>query len=172
MARREWLSWGGELLFPDLQDEVEREEQEAEGKRQMEEQEAEGARKRIEEEKARRATADAKADRIAARKAALGEARRAAMLEFRAKILSREGLQKRNAEFADEASAISRAEAGEEEVEVEEIERGEDLPVVQVGKRKAGELEEEGEDEVDAKRAKFTSTGLLDFEGPVSLIFK
>jgi hypothetical protein len=106
MARHEWLSWGGELLFPDLQDEVEQEEQEAEAKRQMEEQEAEGARKQSEEELARQAAADVRADQIAARKVALGK------------------------------------------------------------------LEEEGEDEVDAKRAKFVLTGLLDFKGPVCLIFR
>jgi hypothetical protein len=173
MARREWLSWGGDLLFSDLQDEIECEEEEAKARRRMVEQEAEEVRKQLEEEEARQAAAEAKSDRLAARRAALGEARRAAMLEFRAKTLSREGLQKRNAEFTDEASAISRAEAGEEEVEVKGTGGAVEASVAgQVSKRKVGEVEEEGEDAVDMKRAKFASTGLLDFEGPVSLIIR
>jgi hypothetical protein len=87
------------------------------------------------------------------------------MLEFHMKTLSREGLQKQNAMFADEA--------GEEEVEVEETGGGVEVSVVgQVSKRKVGEVEKEGEDKVNTKRAKFASTGLLDFEGPVSLIIR
>jgi hypothetical protein len=178
MARREWLPWGGDLLFSDLQEEIEREVHEAEAKRRMDEEQAEVERKRVEEEGERRAAAAAKTERLAARRAALNEARRAAMLEFRAKTLSREDLQKRNTEFADEASAISRAEAGEDEDEAgyEEKEEEANLPVVVVGKQKAGELDMggEGEDEVEGeletKRAKFANSGLLEFEGLVRLI--
>jgi hypothetical protein len=73
MARREWLSWGGDLLFLDLQDEIEHEEEEAEVRRWMVEQEAEEARKWLEEEEARRVAAEAKLDRLAARRAALAK---------------------------------------------------------------------------------------------------
>jgi alpha-mannosidase len=43
MAQRQWLLWGGELLFSDLQEAVEREGWEAEAKRWMEEEAAEEA---------------------------------------------------------------------------------------------------------------------------------
>jgi hypothetical protein len=45
---------------------------------------------------------------------------------------------------------------------------GSELLVVGIGKRKVAELGEDGEDEVEVKRTRFTTSGLLDFEGPVS----
>jgi hypothetical protein len=87
------------------------------------------------------------------------------MLEFRTKTLSREELQCQNTEFASEASSISREAAGIEEDG--ETGQGETLATL---KRGLDEVisEDEGEDEVGAKRARFTKSGLLDFEGPVS----
>jgi hypothetical protein len=93
-AHSEWLPWGGDLLFSDLQEEIEREVREAEAKRWMDEEQAEVERKRVEEEGERRVAAAAKTERLVARRAALNEARQAAMLEFRVKTLSREDLQK------------------------------------------------------------------------------
>jgi hypothetical protein len=134
----------------------------------------------------------AKVARIEVWRAALGQAHRAAMLEFHAKILSREELQHRNAEFASEVSSISREEAGivegvkeNEEMQVTGVaqgkgcedvanegagddEEGAELRVAEMGKRKVAELGEDGEDEVKAKRTRFTTSGLLDFEGLVS----
>jgi hypothetical protein len=175
-ACHKWLPWGGELLFSDLPEEVEREICEAEAKRQVEEMEAAAARKFAEEEESRRVAAQAKAERLEVCRAALGEARRAAMLTFRAKTLSKEGLQQWNTELADEASAISKAEAGEEDESAwKEDDQVTDLPVVVVGKRKAGAQDEvdEGEEEVnlETKWARYASSGLLEFEGPVHFIF-
>jgi hypothetical protein len=160
LARREWLLWGGELLFPELREEVEKEEREKEE-----------ARKREEEEESKRAAARAKAAMLEARKAALGEAQRAIMAEFRAKTLSRDQLQQRNAELAAEAYAIEKEESEKEADEVEE-EFGADSQVV-AGKCKAAEVEEddEGEDEVEAKRSRDGVNELLKFAGPVSHIF-
>jgi hypothetical protein len=193
MARPEWLSWGGELLFSDLQEAVERELRELEVKRRLEEEEKEAVRKKADEEETRRLAVEAKAAWIEARRAALGQARQAAMLEFRAKTMSREELQRRNAEFASEASSISREEAGieagvynNEEAETMGVasERGQGdapnngtadddegakLPVVEIGKRKVEDQGGDGEDEVEAKRTRFATSGLLDFEGPVSV---
>jgi hypothetical protein len=67
----------------------------------------EAAKRKAEEEESRRLDADVKVARIEAQRAALGQARRMAMLEFRAKTLTREELQRRNAEFASEALSIS-----------------------------------------------------------------
>jgi hypothetical protein len=92
MARHKWLPWGGELLFSDLQEAVEWEVWEVEVKRRMEEEAAEEAQKKAEEEGTRRSAAEAKAAKIEAWRAALGQARREAMLTFRAKALSREEL--------------------------------------------------------------------------------
>jgi hypothetical protein len=164
LARREWLSWGGELLFPELREEVEKEEREKEE-----------ARKREEEKESKQAAAKAKAATLEARKAALGEAQRAIMAEFRAKTLSRDELQQRNAELAAEAYAIEKeeeCEKEEDEVEEDTVEFGDSSQVV-AGKRKADEVEEddEGEDEIEAKRTKDVVNGLLKFAGPVSRIF-
>ena len=160
LARREWLSWGGDLLFSDLYEEVERERKEEEVIRILEEENA-----------IRQAEETAKKTKIEDRKAALGAARNAALLEFRAKTLSKEDLQQRNAELAAEAKAIERDEVGDEV----ESERQIELPVVKLGKRKAVRMEddEDGEDElneqeIEAKRAKYATSGLLDFEGSVS----
>jgi hypothetical protein len=108
------------------------------------------------------------------RKAALGEAQRAIMAEFRAKTLSWDELQQRNAELAAEAYAIEKEEEGkkdEDEVEEDTVEfRGSSQVVA--GKRKADKVEEdnEGEDEVEAKRTKGVVNGLLKFAGLVSRV--
>jgi hypothetical protein len=157
LARRDWLAWGGDLLFSEMRDDIERE------------------RVRKEREEAREAAAVAKKAELDARKTALVEARSLVLAEFRAKTISKDDLQRRNRELAAEAKDIER---NEEEV-VDEEEDEEDGPVVRLGKRKAKALEAvEGEDEVDevdegtteleAKRARFEATGLIDFEGPVS----
>jgi hypothetical protein len=130
--------------------------------------------------------------RIEARRTALGQACRAAMLKFCTKMLSWEELQRRNAEFASEASSISREEAGieagvdnNEEAETTGVaseqgqgdapnngtaddDKGAELPVVEIGKRKAADQGGDGEVEVEVKRTRFATSGLLDFEGPVS----
>jgi hypothetical protein len=192
MARPEWLSWGSELLFSDLQEAVECELRELEAKRRLEEKEKEAVRKKADEEEMRRLAVEAKVAWIEVQRAALGQARRAAMLEFRAKTLSREELQRRNAEFVSEASSISREEAGivEGVEEIEEMqvtgvgqgkgredvanegagddEEGAKLRVAEMGKRKVAELGEDGEDEDKVKKTRFMTSGLLDFEGPVS----
>jgi hypothetical protein len=179
LARREWLSWGGELLFSDLAEQVEREEREAAEAKARAEAEAAEAKRLEDEERARRDAAAAKAAKLQGRKAALLAARSAALAGFRAKTLSKEDLQLRNAELAAEAKAIEREEVeGEVEKEEDEEEEADDLPVVRVAKRKAEifeddeeEVDQLEEDGVDAKRAKFASSGLLDFEGAVSFRF-
>jgi hypothetical protein len=100
-----------------LQEAVEREVREAEARRRIEEEAGEIVQKRAEEEEARRSAAKAKAAKIEAQRAALGQARREAMVAFRVKTLSREELQHRNTEFASEVSSISRAEASIEDDE-------------------------------------------------------
>jgi hypothetical protein len=169
-ARREWLSWGGELLFPELHEEVEKEEREKENAKRREEE----AKKRKEEEEEEREAAQAKAATLKAQKAALGKAQRAIMAEFWAKTLSRDELQQRNAELVAEAYAIEKEEGEKDEDEVEEdtVEFGGSSQVV-AGKRKADEVEEddEGEDEVEAKRMKGVVDGLLKFAGLVSCVF-
>jgi hypothetical protein len=176
-AHCEWLPWGGKLLFSDLQEEVEREIREAEAKRQVEEMEAAAVRKFAEEEESQRVAVQAKAERLEVHRAALGEARRAVMLAFRAKTFSKEGLQQRNAELADEASAILKAEDEEEDESArKEDDQVTNLPVMVVGKQKVGAQDkvDEGEEEVDleTKRARYASSGLLEFEGPVRFIFR
>jgi hypothetical protein len=163
LARREWLAWGGELLFGDLREEVAKEEAEEEARRAREV-----------EDGIQEAAAAAKAARIEDRRAALVVTRNSALAEFRAKSLSKEELKKRNAELEAEARDIERDEAGEE---VEDDEEEPELPTVRLGKRKAVVLdvdeEEEEEDELEAdetkaKRAKMSGSDLLDVEGPVS----
>lgn len=159
MARREWLSWGGELLFTALQERVAREERELEA-----------ARVREEEEETRRVAEAAKKAKLDARKTALFEAKNAVLANFRAKALSKEDLRRRDAELKAEADAIKRAEAGEES------EAEEELPVVVVAKRKATEVidleedQEEDELEEDPKRTTGAEGGLLEVEGRVSLV--
>src|SRR5277367_3993406 len=99
MARREWVSWGGELLFTELKEEIDRE------------------KKQEEEEARRRLAAEAKTERLEARRAALSDARATLLADFRAKKLSKEEVQKRNGELAAEAKAIERDEAGVEDDE-------------------------------------------------------
>jgi hypothetical protein len=192
MARPEWLSWGGELLFSDLQEVVERELRELEAKQRLEEKEKEAARKKADEEEMRRLAVKAKAARIEAWRAVLGQAHRAAMLKFCVKMLSREELQRRNAEFASKVSSISQEEAGimegveeNEETQVTGVrqgkgredvmnegagddEEGAELRVAEMGKRKVAKLGEDREDKVEVKKTWFATSRLLDFEGPVS----
>ena len=154
LARREWLSWGGKLLFGRLQAEVDAEEKQEKKRRQEEEKEAE--RRRREEEKA---------GRLRGRREALVAARRAVLEDFRAKKVSKEELREKNARFTAEALEIEREEqVGEEEEEKDEAE----IAAGTQGKRKASEGGIEGETE--AKRARFQAGGLLEFEGPVSLL--
>lgn len=81
-------------------------------------------------------------------------------------------LQRQNAELATKAKVIKKDEAGDEDEDEEE----EDLPVAQLGKQKAADTvvnedreDELQQDEVNVKQAKFVSSGLLNFEGPVSV---
>jgi hypothetical protein len=67
---------------------------------------------------------------------------------------------------------------GENKREEEEVKMAEGLPVVRVVKRKAEALEDDDEevdqleeDKINVKWAKFASSRLLDFEGPVSIRF-
>jgi hypothetical protein len=164
LAHWEWLSWGGELLFPELREEVEKEECEKEE-----------ARKCKEEKKSKRAAANVKAATLEARKAALGKAQRSIMAEFRAKTLLRDELQQRNVELAAEVYAIEKeeeCEKEEDEVEEDTVEFGDSSQVV-AGKHKADEVEEddEGEDEIEAKQTKDVMNRLLKFAGLVSRIF-
>jgi hypothetical protein len=103
----------------------------------------------------------------------------------------KEELQARNIDLEEERRMIEREDAGGEVVEddeermmgvggdfgreVEACKHAEDeegeteLPVTEYGKRKALELGEDGEDEIDVKRTRFALTSLLEFNGPVSL---
>jgi hypothetical protein len=155
-----------------MKEQVEREERREKEARLREAEESERLAKREAVEEAKRVAAEAKAGRLEARKVALGEARKSVLAEFRAKTLSKEELLRRNAELAAEASAIEKEEAddGDEVEEVEEtVELGEGSQVA-AGKRKADEVEgdDDGEDEVDAKRSKGVTNGLLGFVGSVS----
>ena len=96
------------------------------------------------------------------------------LVRFCAKVLSKEDLQRHNADFAVEASAIEREEAGEDDKD----EHWEGLPEVRLGKRRAMSLEAD-EDDINelvedvalAKQAKTSSDKLLDVQGPVSVRF-
>jgi hypothetical protein len=163
-------------LFSDLKEQVEREEREEKEARLREAEESERIAKREAEEEAKRVAAEAKTARVEARKIALGEARKSVLADFRAKTLSKEDLLRRNAELAAEASAIEKEEAGDGDgVEVleETVELGESSQVA-AGKRKADEMEgdDDGEDEVDAKRSKGAESGLLKFVGSVSVSYR
>jgi hypothetical protein len=149
LAHCEWLEWGGELLFSELQDEVACEEREAAEAKAWAEAEAAEAKHLEDEEQARQDAAAAKAAKLQGQKAALLVAHSAALAGFHAKTLSKEDLQLRNTELAAEAKAIEREEVeGEVEKEEDEEEEANDLPVVQVAKQKA-EAFEEDEEEVD-----------------------
>jgi hypothetical protein len=162
-------------LFSDLKEQVEceeREEKEA-GLRAVEE--SEWMAKREAEEEARCVAAKAKAERLEAQKVVLGEARKSVLAKFRAKTLSKEELQRRNAELAAEVSTIKKEEAGDgDEVEVAEetVGLGEGSQVA-VGKQKVDKVEgdDHGEDEVDAKQSRGIVDGLLQFVGAVSVYF-
>jgi hypothetical protein len=165
LARREWLSWGGKLLFGRLQAEVDAEEKQEKKRRQEEEKEAERRRREEEKEAEQRRREEEKAGRLRGRREALVAARRAVLEDFRAKKVSKEELREKNARFTAEALEIEREEqVGEEEEEKDEAE----IAAGTEGKRKASEGEIEGETE--AKRARFQAGGLLEFEGPVSLL--
>jgi hypothetical protein len=190
LARREWLEWGGDLLFVSYKAQIEAED------RAMVEQ-----KRREEEEVERQRAADEKAKKLQERREVLRVARGRAIAEFREKTLSKEGLKAHNAELEVEAQAIDREEnagvnGGEMENEEEETEERRDverreeghedeeydgLPVVRMRKRKAVAVEEdEGEDEHDeldeetvggeGKRVRHEEGGLLVFKGPVSFI--
>jgi hypothetical protein len=175
LAHKGSLSWGGELLFSDLKEQVECEEREEKEAGLWAAEESERVAKREAEEEARRVAAEAKVERLEARKAALGEARKLVLAKFHAKTLPKEELLRRNAELVAEASAIEKEEAGDgDEVKVAEetVGLGEGSQVV-AGKRKADEVEgdDNGEDEVDAKRSRHVVDGLLQFVGAVSVYF-
>jgi hypothetical protein len=129
--------------------------------------------KREAEEEVKCVAAEVKMARVEAWKVVLGKARKSVLADFQAKTLSKEDLLRRNAELVAEASTIEQEEeAGDgEEVEVgeETMGLGEGSQVV-VGKWKPDEVEgdDDGEDEVDAKRLKGVANGLLEFVGSVS----
>jgi hypothetical protein len=64
LACREWISWGGKVLFLDLAEELEREEKEAAEAKAWEEAEWAEARRREAEEEAKREVAAVKAAKI------------------------------------------------------------------------------------------------------------
>jgi hypothetical protein len=99
LARREWLSWGGDLFFSDMKEEVEREEQEEKEARLWEAEESERIVKREAEEETKHMATEAKAVRVEAWKVALGEARKSVLADFWAKTLSKEELPRRNVEM-------------------------------------------------------------------------
>jgi hypothetical protein len=176
LLRRDWLSWGGELLFSDLREQVEREEREEKEARLREAEESERVARREVEEEAKCVAAEAKAARLEARRVALGEVRKLVLAEFWAKTLLKDDLLRQNAELAAEASAIEKEEAGDgDEVEVikETVGLWEGSQVA-VGKWKADEMEgdDDGEDEVNAKRSKGVANGLLEFMGSVSNLYR
>jgi hypothetical protein len=176
LARREWLEWGGILLFSKLQEELDEEVRVAEEAKRREEEEVEQQR-----------VADEKASKLQERREALRLARAQAIGEFRSKTLSKEGLKARNADFEAEANAIEKVERGEleeKEVEVNEEEKEElveGLPVIRTRKRKAIVVEddegEEERDEIDEeatggeiKWARLDMVPAFEFEGPVFLL--
>ena len=90
----------------------------------------------------------------------------------------KEELQRGNGEFKEEVRVIEQAEVAEEEV-VEEVEVPRELPVVRLENRNAGERDEDDadvandkeDDKMEVKWAKFVTSRLLDFEGPVCFYF-
>jgi hypothetical protein len=161
---------------------------------EAEERVEEERRRREEEDIGRQRAIEEKVKRLEGRREALRAARTTLAGEFRAKTIAKEEFRVRNAEIALEWRELDEEERGGRKVEEsggsEEKERGEEekeqvdgLPVVRVRKRKAAVVEveedDEGEDEHDEldeeavggvrKRARHEETGLLVFEGPVSL---
>ena len=82
LAWHDWLSWGAELLFMDLQEQVEREECEAEAARVQEQ-----------EEEARRVAKEAWKVKINMRQAVLMKAQAEVLDGFHAKMISKEELR-------------------------------------------------------------------------------
>jgi hypothetical protein len=155
LARWEWLSWGGELLPPDLKEQVELEEEEKEEVKLREAKELEEMETREAEEEAKCVAAEAKVARLEAWKVVLGEAQRSVMADFWAETLSRDDLQQRSVELAAKACTIKKEEVGkekEDEIEKETVEFRAASQVV-AGKRKADKVEGDdgGEDKVDLK---------------------
>jgi hypothetical protein len=125
------------------------------------------------------------------RRQALVQAQELLRSDFCAKRITKEELRVQNIDLEEEQRMIERKDARGEVVkddeehmtgvggdfggEVEVCKHAKDkegeteLPVTEYGKRKVVELGEDGEDEIDAKRTRFASTGLLEFDGPVSL---
>lgn len=169
LARREWVSWGGEVLFLDLAEELEREEKEAAEAKAREEAEWAEARRREAEEEAKREAAAARTAKVETRRKVLEETRAALSAEFLARTISKEELRARSAVIKAEAEAIQRIAMGQEDDEENKSEG--EVEVMGGSKRKAAEEDEEDEldDEIEAKRARFEGSGLLDFEGPVSV---
>jgi hypothetical protein len=185
IARREWLEWGGRFIFSKLQSEVDVEVQAATEAKQREEEEAE-----------RQWVTDGRAKHLEERREALRVARVTLAGEFRAKTLSKEDLRERNTVLQAEARAIEVEEWGdvkddeagaeiggheEKEVEGNEEEKVEDLPVIRLRKWRVETIveDDEGEEELDeldegrttadeVKRPRLREMGLLTFKGPVS----
>ena len=135
------------------------------------------AKRRADREAAIREAAAAKAAKIERQKQGLADTRAALAAEVRAKTISKEELKRRNLALQVESEAIKRVETGEDE---EEKSDDEDIVILGTGtnKRKVSshddeddELDEddEGEEAVRPKRTKFEETGLLHFEGAVSV---
>jgi hypothetical protein len=127
-ACREWLEWGGSILFGRLMAEAE-----------VQERELEESRKREEVEKERQAVVEARAEGFREGWRVLTEACHLVLAEFRVKTLSKEGLQTKNIEFEAEVEAIEWEEKAWMDGESE-------------GKQKAGEGE--GIEEPTAKRVR------------------
>jgi hypothetical protein len=166
LARREWVAWGGELLYGDLKEEMERETRVAEERRHQEEAEAQLARDQEAEAKARRQAEEDRASRIAARRAALADEGKALLAAYRAKEISKEDLKEQNEVLEAKSQKIAEDElAGGEENAKEKEEKGKrKADNIDEGENSEGEVEEEKE----KKRRKFESEGVIEFEGPVS----
>jgi hypothetical protein len=93
LARREWLEWGGELLFSELRNKVEQEEQVATEVKAWAEAEAAKAKHLEEKEHVHQDAANAKVGKLEEWKAALVEARKTVLAAFHAKSISKEDLQ-------------------------------------------------------------------------------
>jgi hypothetical protein len=103
------------------------------------------------------------------RRKVLEETWAALLAEFLAHTISKEELRARSATIKAEVEAIQQITMGQDDNEDNESEG--EVEVMGSLKRKA--VEEDGEDELDdeieAKRAKFEGSGLLDFKGLVSV---
>jgi hypothetical protein len=92
LVHQEWLSWGGELLFSDLKEQVEHEEREEKEARLREAEKSEHMAKREAEEEVKCVAAEAKMARVEAWKVVLGKARKSVLADFQAKTLLKEDL--------------------------------------------------------------------------------